>query len=154
MAMTAGSAIALAAQSSLAANDAITADAMSTVEKMSKTLGSGAFSFQITTIRLYQKDNQPLHIFHVADVLVRRPDRIKIEIHGDDGQSLIGYNGNTLTIFNKTANRYGTLPVTGSIETMFRTAAEKIGMDFPLADLLADQPGKSFLEGMTLGRGK
>lgn len=148
--LAAGATIALATRS-FAANDAITAEAMQAVVKMGQTLASGAFSFETMTIREFQKDNLPLHIFHEASVTVRRPDRIKVEIKGDDGNSAIAYDGKTLTIYNATANRYGTMPITGSIETMLRTASEKMGIDFPLADLLADQPGKSFVEGVISG---
>ena len=42
------------------------------------------------------------------------------------------------------------MPVTGSIETMLREAAKRMGVDFPLADLLADKPGIR-LDGVTTG---
>lgn len=137
--------------SPLRAQEAISTDARDAVTAMGKTLDNGAFSFKMQTIRQYQKDNQPLHIGHEGVVSVRRPDRLRIDIDGDDGRAQIGYDGSTLTIYNPTANRYGALAVSGSIETMLRTATEKIGMDFPLADLMADQPGQSFLDGVITG---
>ncbi|MFL5286035.1 MAG: DUF2092 domain-containing protein [Rhodopila sp.] len=76
---------------------------------------------------------------------MHRLDHLRIDINGDDGQSEIGYDGKTLTIYNMTAKRYGTMPITGSLETMLRTASAEMGTDFPLADLLADQPGQAFL---------
>jgi hypothetical protein len=57
------------------------------------------------TIRHYERDNLPLHIFHSADVLVRRPDRLMIDVKGDDGQAMIGYDGKTLTVYSVTANK-------------------------------------------------
>ena len=70
---------------------------------------------------------------------------------GDDGATRITYDGKTLTILNKGANKYIQMPVTGSIETMLREASKRMGVDFPLADLLADKPGESFLDGVTTG---
>src|SRR4051794_6671015 len=53
---------------------------------MGKTLSAGQFSFHDKTIREYNDANgQPLHIFHEGTVLVRRPDRLRAEVSGDDG---------------------------------------------------------------------
>jgi hypothetical protein len=150
VALTVGSAIVLAARPSLA-DDAVAPEARDAVTKMGKALATGAFSFEAKTIRQYEKDNLPLHIVHAMAVTVHRPDHLRIDINGDDGRSEIGYDGKTLTIYNVAAKRYGTIPITGSIETMLRTASEKMGIDFPLADLLADQPGQAFLNGVITG---
>jgi hypothetical protein len=42
------------------------------------------------------------------------------------------------------------MPITGSVEAMLRTPSERMGLDFPLADLLADEPGRSFLDGIVM----
>ena len=75
-----------------------------------------------------------------------------VNMSGDDGQAQISYDGKTLTVYSVTANRYGQMPITGSIETMFRAASERMGVDFPLADLLADKPGQAFLNGVETGK--
>jgi hypothetical protein len=150
MAMLAG-VLVVATRPSLA-DEAIDPEANDAVTKMAKTLSSDAFSFRSHTIRQYERDNLPLHIFHSADVLVRRPDRLMIDVKGDDGQAMIGYDGKTLTVYGVTANKYGQMPISGSIETMLRAASERMGVDFPLADLLADQPGQAFLNGVVTGK--
>jgi hypothetical protein len=151
VALLAGSVLAMATRPSLA-DDAIDPEAKEAVAKMGKTLSTGAFSFRSYAIRQYEKDNLPLHIFHSAEVLVRRPDRLMVDINGDDGQAKIGYDGKTLTVYSATANKYGQMQISGSIETMFRVASERMGVDFPLADLLADQPGQAFLNGVLTGK--
>ena len=133
------------------ADDAISPEARTAVENMSKALSADTFSFEADVIRQYDQNGQPLHIFHEADVSVRRPDHLAIDITGDDGATRIVYNGKTLTILNKTANKYAEMPITGSIEAMLREASQRMGVDFPLADLLADKPGQSFLDGVTAG---
>jgi len=146
-----GGALGMATRPSMA-DDAIDPGARDAVAQLGKALSTGAFSFRSYTIRQYEKDNLPLHIFHSAAVLVRRPDRLMIDIKGDDGQAQIGYDGKTLTVYSVTANKYGQMPISGSIETMLRAASERMGVDFPLADLLADKPGQAFLSGVVTGK--
>src|SRR5947209_7895591 len=92
VALTVGSAITLAARP-LLADDAISPEARDVVTKMENTLATGAFSFEVRTIRQYEKDNLPLHIVHAMAVTVHRPDHLRIDINGDDGRSEIGYDG-------------------------------------------------------------
>jgi hypothetical protein len=130
----------------------IAPDAQQAVEAMGKALAAEGFSFRAQTIREYTDTNgQPLHIFHSAVVIVRRPNRLAVAIDGDDGAARIAYEGKQLTIYSVGANKYATMPATGSIEEVLRMAASRIGMDFPLADLLAEAPGKAFLSGITTG---
>jgi len=144
-------ALLFAAQPMAQQQDAISAVARNAVTTMGQTLATGGFSFHATTIRQYEKDNLPLHIFHEMEVTVRRPDRLRVKIDGDDGQAEIGYDGSTLTVYSAAARKYGTFAIKGSIETVLRAASEKKGIDFPLADLIADQPGQSFLDGVVTG---
>jgi hypothetical protein len=136
---------------SASADEAISQEARSAVERMSKALSTGAFSFHAHTIRQYDEKGQPLHIFHDADIAVQRPEHLAINMAGDDGISRIVYDGKTLTIYIQNSNKYVELPITGGIETMLREASKRMGMDFPLADLLADKPGESFLDGVIAG---
>jgi hypothetical protein len=149
--MLAAGAIMAVATRSVLADDAVSQEAKDAVARMGKSLASGGFSFQAAAFREYQKDNLPLHIFHASDVTVRRPDRLRVDVNGDDGRAEIGYDGKTLTVYNLQAKRYATIPITGSVEAMLRTASERMGLDFPLADLLADEPGRSFLDGVVMG---
>jgi hypothetical protein len=105
------------------------------------------------TIREYADvSGQPLHLFHSFTVIVRRPDRLAVDVTGDDGIARIVYDGKQLTLYRAEANKYATIPATGSIGDMLRTAASRLGVDFPLADLLAEGPGTGFLDGITSGR--
>ena len=151
VALLAASALVMATRPSWA-DDAIDPAAKEAVTKMGRALSTGGFSFRLYTIRQYEQDDLPLHIFHSAQVLVRRPDRLMIDTNGDDGQAKIGYDGKTLTVYSATANKYAQMPIIGSIETMLRAASESMGVDFPLADLLADQPGQAFLSGVMSGK--
>jgi hypothetical protein len=130
----------------------IAPEAQNAVQAMGKTLANGGFSFHEQTIREYTDANgQPLHIFHSANVVVRRPDRLAVDATGDDGATKVAYNGKTLTLFSVGTKRYATLAVSGPIGQMLAEASTKMGMDFPLADLLAENPAAAFLTGVTDG---
>ncbi|HUN44565.1 MAG TPA: DUF2092 domain-containing protein [Acetobacteraceae bacterium] len=123
------------------------------VEAMGQTLAAGGFSFREQTIREYvDATEQPLHIFHTAEVTVRRPDRLDVDAAGDDGKTRIAFDGKTLVLYSVNANRYASLTVPGPIEQMLKAASEKMGMDFPLADFLAEKPAAAFLAGVSYGR--
>src|SRR3954467_5779709 len=103
----------------------VAAEAREAVMRMGKTLSAEAFSFRNRTIREYAGANgEPLHIFHTADVTVHRPDRLFVDVSGDDGAVRMAFDGNELTVYSTGTNRYAKLPASGSIEAMLRKASE------------------------------
>ncbi|MFL5254114.1 MAG: DUF2092 domain-containing protein [Rhodopila sp.] len=145
---------ALAGGAARAADEAppVAAEAREAVMRMGKTLSAEAFSFHNGTIREYAGANgEPLHIFHAADVTVRRPDRFLVDVAGDDGVVRMAFDGKDLTVYSAATNKYATLSAPGSIEDMLRLASSKIGVDFPLADLLAESPAQAVLSDVTTG---
>jgi hypothetical protein len=131
----------------------ISADANAAVAQMGKSLSADQFSFQVRTLRVYADTNgQPLHIAHSMRVTVRRPDRLRIEVTGDDGSTKLFYNGKTVVLFSVETKRYSSLPVPNTIQGMLKEVMGRLHVDFPLADFLTDNPDKSFLFGVTSGR--
>jgi hypothetical protein len=131
----------------------ISADANAAMQQMSKTLSANDFSFQARTIRVYQDNySQPLHIFHTLKVIARRPDRLAVHRTGDDGASELSYDGKMVTVFGAEQNKFARVAAPNTIETMLDDVSGRLNVDFPLADFVADDPGKSFLSGVTSGR--
>jgi hypothetical protein len=119
---------------------------------MSETLKSKEFSFRDRTVRAYVGENgELLHIAHTTKTVVRRPDRLTADVVGDDVSSKVFYNGKTLVVHVPTLNQYASVPAPGNIDGMLDVAETQMKMDFPLADLLTDNPGKSFLSDITSG---
>jgi hypothetical protein len=59
------------------------------------------FSFQAKTIRVYSEaGGEPLHIFHTMEVTVHRPNRLLMDVAGDDGSNKLLFDGKTLTIYS------------------------------------------------------
>ena len=136
------------------AQPAISDEASAALLRMGQTLRANDFSFQARTIRVYADPNgQPLHIFHTLKVTVHRPDRMLVEVNGDDGSSKLVFDGKTAVVYSAAQNKYASIPVPeGTIEGMMKEAVGRLGIDFPLADFLSEAPNKAFLTGVTSGR--
>jgi len=132
---------------------AISEEASAAVARMGTTLQSKGFSFQARTLRVSSNENgELLHIAHQFKVTVRRPDRLLVDGTGDDGPRRLIYDGKTAVVALDDGKRYASLPVPATIEGMLQVMVGHFGVDFPLADLLTNDPGKSFLLGVASGR--
>ena len=144
----------IAAEPAKQAQPAISADASAALQRMGQTMRAEQMSFQARTIRVYADPNgEPLHIFHTLKVTMHRPNRLLAEVSGDDGSNKLVFDGNTAIIFSAAQNKYASIAVPeGTIAGMLKEAVGRLGVDFPLADFLSDEPGKAFLTGVTSGR--
>ena len=131
---------------------AIGPDAADALARMGKTLSAKQFSFQSRTFRSYAGPNgELLHIAHTAKTIYSRPDRLSVSVTGDDGSTKVLYDGKTLVLYAVEAKQYVSLPVTGGIEKALDVLEERTGTDFPLADLLSDNPAEAVASGITSG---
>jgi len=133
----------------------ISEEASAALTRMGETLrGAEQFSFQARTIRVYADANgQPLHVFHTLKVVVHKPNRMLVDVSGDDGSSKLVFDGKTAVIYAAAKKKYASIPVPeGTIQAMMKEAMGRLGVDFPLADFLTEAPNKAFLTGVTSGR--
>jgi hypothetical protein len=130
----------------------VSEDVSAALARMSKTLQAKEFSFKSRTFRAYVGPNgELLHIAHATKTVFRRPDRLSVDISGDDGSIKLLYDGKILVIYAVEQKRYARVPFTGNIDKVLDLVEERTGTDFPLADLLTDDPGKSVLSGVSAG---
>jgi hypothetical protein len=130
----------------------ISDEASAALARMSKTLLAKQFAFQARTIRSYAGPNGVLlHIVHAMKTVYRRPDRLAVDVTGDDGSIKVVYDGKAVVLYGAEQKQYASIPVTGSIDKALDAVEERTGTDFPLSDLLSDDPGGSVLAGVTLG---
>jgi hypothetical protein len=143
-----------AAQPAKPPQPAISEEASAALQRMGQTLRAEQMSFQARTIRVYADPNgEPLHIFHTLKVTMRRPNRLLAEVSGDDGSNKLVFDGKTAILYSAAQNKYASLAVPeGTIEGLLKEAVGRLGVDFPLADFLSEEPGKAFLSGVTSGR--
>jgi hypothetical protein len=131
---------------------AISEEAAAAVAQMSRTLAAPQASFTARTIQVYlDESGQPLHIFHTMKVVARRPDRLAIEVAGDDGSHDLFYDGKSVSIFSPDAKVYATIPAPGDIPAALREATEKLNIDLPLTNFFAGRPDQSMLHGVVAG---
>jgi len=135
------------------AKPAITEEARSALQQMGQTLLGKQFSFQARTLRVYADvDRRFLHIGHTVKVLVRRPDRLRVDIDGDDGATQLFYDGKTLVLYGPAKKEYVSIPVPDTIGGMIKEAESRVGFDFPFEDFLSSTPDKSLMSGVTEGK--
>ena len=140
------------ARSETAHQTAVGPDALDALARMGKTLSAQQFSFQSRTFRSYAGPNgELLHIAHTTRTIYSRPDRLSVSVTGDDGSTKMLYDGKTLVLYAVEAKLYVSLPVTGGIEKALDLLEERTGTDFPLADLLSDNPAEAVASGITSG---
>jgi hypothetical protein len=134
------------------AKTAISEEANAAVQQMGKTLAAADMSFTGRTIRVYEGANgQPLHIFHTMTIVAHRPDRLAIKVTGDDGSQELLYDGKTVTLAGFDKTKYAQMEAPNTIAAMLEEVVGRLGVDFPLADLLAPAPHEAFLSGVTTG---
>ncbi len=132
------------------AKPVISQEAIAAMTQMGQSLLAKQFSFQARTLRVYAAaDGRFLHIGHVLKVVVRRPDRLRADIDGDDGVKQLFYDGKTLVLYSPAKKVYFSVPVPDTIEEMFKETTNRMGLDFPLADFLSPAPHKAILAGVT-----
>ena len=133
------------ARSQSAQQTAIGSDAADALARMGKTLSANRFSFGSRTFRTYAgPKGELLHITHTTKTIYRRPDRPSVSVTGDDGSIKILYDGKVLVLYAEEARQYISLPVAGSIDKALDLLEERTGTDYPLADLLSDDPEKQW----------
>jgi hypothetical protein len=100
---------------------------------------------------MWGPNGELLHIAHATKTVFRRPDRLSVDINGDDGSIKLLYDGKALVIYAVEQKQYASVPFTGNIDKVLDFVEERTETDFPLADLLTDDPGKSVLSGVSSG---
>ncbi len=131
----------------------ISNEANEAVQQMGKTLAQENMTFKTKTMRVYQdKDGDYLHIVHQMNVGVRRPDRIAVTAIGDDGTTKLVYDGKQASVLDVTDNKFAQVPITGNLQHMFDEVSDRVGVEFPLADLMSSDPAKAFLTGVVSGK--
>jgi hypothetical protein len=128
-------------------------EANAAVQRMGKTLAQENVSVKAKTMRVYQdSDGDFLHIVHSINAVAARPDKMAVTAAGDDGATRIVYDGRQVTVFDAVDNKYAQIPLTGNLQNMLDAVSERLGVQFPLADLFSDDPAQAFLEGVINGK--
>lgn len=141
-----------AEEPALPVRPAISEDAGAALSALNKTLSAPELSFTARTSRVYLNESgQPLHIFHTMKVLVRHPDRLKIQVTGDDGANDLFYDGKTVSIFSPDRKVYTAMPAPGGTPAALTEVLDKLNIDFPLVNFFGVSPDQSLLRKVVAG---
>ena len=115
---------------------------------------TSADAFRVTAEVTYEEvliSGKKLQLSRLAEVMVRRPNRMRAELLDDKGKSRIYYDGKTLSVHHLDQNMYTTVDAPDTIEEMVDMVRMRYGMAVPLADLLVNDFGKNFRDNATSG---
>ncbi|MEO0796197.1 MAG: DUF2092 domain-containing protein [Verrucomicrobiota bacterium] len=81
-----------------------------------------------------------LQFDRTVEVVVRRPDRIRMDISTTIPTRSIFYDGDTVTMVDQRTNQYGVTKGAGSIDETITMIDSKYDVEFPMEDLLFSKP--------------
>jgi hypothetical protein len=143
----------LFAMSTVQAQSGIDEQADRILREMGEYLGSaGEFSFSANiSYDEFAAWDQEIQFGGIATIAVRRPDRLDVVYHGDNRQSRVLLNGETLTFHDLRTNLYATMETPGGIDKAIDRLFELYGTSVPTADLLYSNPYKTLIESTDFG---
>lgn len=107
---------------------------------------ASADAFQVTAEVTYDEilnSGKKLQMARSAEIMVRRPNRLRAEILDDKGSHRIYYDGKTFSMHHLDQNVYATVNAPETIDKLIDNLRAKFGIALPLADLLISDIAKS-----------
>jgi len=98
-----------------------------------------------TTVEEVSPSGRKIQLSRSADVLVRRPDRLRAEVVSDGGVTRFYYDGKHFSRFDLDKNTFARIDVPSNLEAALDHAMERFQLDAPLADFLAGNLYDNFI---------
>jgi hypothetical protein len=100
-----------------------------------------------------QTSGQKIEFGGTRKIMVRRPDRARIEFTRRDGtQGELVFDGKQVILVNKNENLYSIANRSGDVGMVMNFVADKLGVPIPLRDFLGPDPGTVLTEGLIAAR--
>jgi hypothetical protein len=126
-----------AQQSSPQKTDLIDPVAMDALNQMGAYLRS-LKDFQVTaavTSEDVLSDGEKLTFAQTTNILAAMPNKLRVDVQGDQKSRLVLYDGKTFTLFARRAGYYATADAPPTIGELIDIASDKYGIEIPLLDL-------------------
>ena len=91
----------------------------------------------------------PLAFATTSEVLLQRPNKLRVITSGDGKATEYYYDGKTLTAFAPSENLVAVAPAPPTIDAMLEAAFRNAAIYFPFADVLGADPFKDLSTGLT-----
>lgn len=112
---------------------------------------TGAKSLGFTAVASYESPSSvgPSLVYATSsEVLLQRPDKLRVVTLGDGPASEFHYDGTTMTAFAPAENLVAVSPAPPTIDAMLKQAFERAAIYFPFADILAADPYQTLSQGL------
>jgi hypothetical protein len=109
-----------------------------------KLASAGAMSF--TAIAMFQypaRNGQPLYYTNEYDVVMRRPDKLRVIMPGDGNASEYYYDGKVMAVYSPAFDLVAFAEAPPTIDAMLKVGEEKAAIFFPFEDVLVSDPYKA-----------
>ena len=134
-------------------NTAIDPHADELIKRMGDYLGHAKF-FSVNA-EIWQdcqlSSGQRIQAGRTLELHVRRPNRLRAEVHSTRRNRELVYDGSAITLLNRAQNLYGTARASGSLDEAMDVASERFGIAMPLEDFIRSDPHKDLLKKATSG---
>lgn len=114
---------------------------------------TGAKSMAFTAVATYESPTSigpALAYSTTSEVLVQRPDKLRVVTLGDGPASEYYYDGKTLTAFSPAEKLVAIAPAPPTIDAMLKQAFDSAAIYFPFADVVGADPFKTITEGLNV----
>ena len=88
---------------------------------------------------------QRIQAGRTIELQVRRPNRLRAEVHSTWRNRELIYDGSAITLLNRAQNFYGTVHTTGSLDEAMDVASERFGIAMPLEDFVRSDLHKDLI---------
>jgi hypothetical protein len=95
-------------------------------------------SFQVTTDMTTDEvleDGQTIQTSTTVNLLASRPNRLRVELNGDEEHRFYFFDGKQFTIYGQLVNYYATVPAPPTIAKLLQDLNDKYAIELPMVDL-------------------
>jgi hypothetical protein len=114
---------------------------------------AAAHTLAFTAVEAYEspsRQGHPLVFVNKSEVILQRPDKLRVITPGDGPASEFYYNGKTMTAFAPAENLIAVADAPPTIDAAMEAAYHLSGTYFPFDDLIVADPYKDMAEGLRL----
>ncbi len=132
------------------APEALEPQAMDVLRNMSKAL-TAAQSMAFTAVATYESPSSvgpALAYFTTSEVLMQRPDKLRVVTLGDGPAAEYYYDGKTLMAYAPAQKLVAVAPAPPSIDAMLEAAFNTAAIYFPFADVVGSDPYAIISDGL------
>jgi hypothetical protein len=110
-----------------------------------KLASAGAMSFTaIATFQYPARNGQPLYCTNEYDVVMRRPDKLRVIMPGDGNASEYYDDGKVMAVYSPAFDLVAFAEAPPIIDAMLKVAEEKAAIFFPFEDVLVSNPTRHY----------